>query len=83
MLAYKLAKMCDINVSEAKTQKFSKNGSTFLTKRFDRNGTKRTHFASAMSLLNKSDGDESTSYLDLADFIKAHGSNPSKDLKEL
>lgn len=83
LLAYKLAKMCDINVADAETQKFSKNGSTFLTKRFDRNGTKRIHFASAMSLLNRSDGDKSTSYIDIADFIKAHGNNPTVDLKEL
>ena len=75
--------MCGINVAEAEAQKFSKNGSTFLTKRFDRDGKTRIHFASAMSLLNKTDGDENTSYLDIADFIKSHGKNPKEDLMEL
>ena len=41
---------------ESKLEKFSKLGSTFLVKRFDREGEKRIHFASAMTLLGKTDG---------------------------
>ena len=37
--------------------KFSKLGSTFLVKRFDREQNKRIHFQSAMALLGKYDGD--------------------------
>ena len=78
--------MCGLNVPESKLEKFSKLGSTFLVKRFDRDGEKRIHFASAMTLLGKTDGasaEDGTSYLDMAGFIKAYGANPKSDLVEL
>ena len=43
-------------------------------------------FASAMTLLGKTDGasaEDGTSYLDIVSFIKAFGSNPKADLMEL
>ncbi len=83
IVAHDLAKMCDINVSEAKLNNFSKFGSTFLVKRFDRDNGKRMHFASAMTLLGKLDGDHSSGYLDIASFISQNGANPNKDLREL
>lgn len=85
-VVHDLAKMCGLNVPESKVEKFSKLGSTFLVKRFDRDGDKRIHFASAMTLLGKTDGAgaaDGTGYLDIADFIKAYGSNPKADLIEL
>lgn len=85
-VANDLAKMCGLNVVETQIKKFSKYGSTFLSKRFDRDGSKRIHFASAMTLLGKSDGSsasDGTSYLDIVDFIKSSGSNPNSDLSEL
>ena len=85
-ITHDLAGMCGLNVPEAKIEKFSKLGSTFLVKRFDRDGNKRIHFASAMTLLGKKDGAsaaDGTSYLDMAGFIKAYGANPKKDLIEL
>lgn len=85
-VAYDLASLCGINVTESKLEKFSKLGSTFLIKRFDRNGNKRIHFASAMTLLGKTDGAsaaDGTSYLDIAAFIKSHGARPKEDLIEL
>ena len=85
-VAYDLAGLCGINVTESKLEKFSKLGSTFLIKRFDRNGNKRIHFASAMTLLGKTDGAsaaDGTSYLDIAAFIKSYGARPKKDLIEL
>ena len=79
-----LAKMCGLNVPESRLMKFSKLGSTFLVKRFDREGNKRIHFMSAMTALGKKDGESSdVSYLDIAAFISANGANPSQDLKEL
>lgn len=81
-----LAKLCELNVPESKLIKFSKLGSTFLVKRFDRDGNKRIHFISAMTALGKKDGDNASSgvsYLDIAAFISAHGANPTQDLKEL
>lgn len=81
-----LAAFCNLNVPEAKLEKFSPLGSTFLIKRFDRLGGKRIHFASAMTLLGKTDGAsaaDGSSYLDIASFIKSYGAQPKKDLIEL
>ncbi len=85
-VVHDLAKMCGLNVPESKLEKFSKLGSTFLVKRFDRDGQKRIHFASAMTLLGKTDGasaSDGSSYLDIAGFLKAYGANPKMDLVEL
>ena len=83
-VAYELAKMCKLNVSDFKLEKYSKYGSTFLTKRFDRFNKERIHFISFMTCLNASDGESSNySYIDLASYIKAYSSNPTLDLIEL
>ena len=86
MVAHDLAALCGLNVPEAKLEKFSPLGSTFLIKRFDRMGSKRVHFASARTLLGKTDGAsaaDGSSYLDIAAFIKSYGAQPKKDLGEL
>ena len=86
MVTHDLAALCGLNVPEAKLEKFSPLGSTFLIKRFDRMGSKRVHFASAMTLLGKTDGAsaaDGSSYLDIAAFIKSYGAQPKKDLGEL
>lgn len=86
MVVHDLAALCGLNVPEAKLEKFSPLGSTFLIKRFDRMGSKRVHFASAMTLLGKTDGAsaaDGSSYLDIAAFIKSYGAQPKKDLGEL
>jgi len=86
MVVHDLAMLCGLNVPEAKLEKFSPLGSTFLIKRFDRLAAKRIHFASAMTLLGKTDGAsaaDGSSYLDMAAFIKSNGSQPKKDLSEL
>lgn len=85
-VVHDLARMCGLNVPESKLETFSKLGSTFLVKRFDRDGDKRIHFASAMTLLGKTDGASATdgsSYLDLASFIRSNGCKPKNDLIEL
>lgn len=86
MVAHELAVLCGLNVPEAKLEHFSKAGSTFLVKRFDRRKQKRIHFASAMTLLGKSDGAnaaDGSSYLDMASLIRKYGAVPKKDLQEL
>lgn len=86
MVAHDLAGFCGLNVLEAKLEKFSNLGSTYLIKRFDRILKKRVHFASAMTLLGKIDGAsaaDGTSYLDMAAFIKSYGAQPKQDLHEL
>lgn len=85
-VVHDIAKICGLNVPEAKLETFSKNGSTFLVKRFDREDNQRIHFASAMTLLGKMDGasgNDGSSYLDLVSFIRKNGAEPEKDLKEL
>lgn len=85
-VVHDLAHLCELNVPESKLETFSKLGSTFIVKRFDREGSKRIHFASAMTLLGKEDGasaEDGSSYLDMVSFIKSYGCNPKKDLVEL
>ncbi|MCC8107234.1 MAG: type II toxin-antitoxin system HipA family toxin [Clostridiales bacterium] len=86
MVVHDLAMMCGLDVPEAKVENFSKTGSTFLIKRFDREGKRRIHFASAMTLLGKNDGAgaaDGSGYLDLVSLIRRYGAAPKKDLSEL
>ena len=85
-VVHDLARMCGLNVPESKLEHFSKNGSTFLVKRFDRVGSRRIHFSSAMTMLGKTDGagaKDGTGYLDMVSFIKSNGASPKEDLIEL
>jgi serine/threonine-protein kinase HipA len=82
-----LAKDAGLKTAEGMIRKFSGRHHTFLTRRFDRdcNG-KRIHFASAMTMLGYSDGDNAdtgASYLDIVEFILQHGCRADKDLEEL
>ena len=89
MLSYDLAIGAGINMSKSMLMKFSSRHHTFLTKRFDRyNNTQRIHFASAMTLLGRTDGDsfkDGASYLELAGFIIQNGNMNYiySDLEEL
>ncbi len=86
MVVHEMAALCGLNVPDAKLENFSKTGSTFLTRRFDRDGKQRIHFASAMTLLGKTDGagaQDGSSYLDIASVIRKYGAAPRKDLLEL
>lgn len=87
MVAYELAIKAGIKMAESKAQKFSSKYYTFLTKRFDRlNSGERLHFASAMTMLGYTDGqdyEDGASYLELAEFIINNGANVEKDLEEL
>ena len=85
-----LARMAGLNIPETLKKDFNDNGSTFMTKRFDRayeNGiVKRVHCASALTMLGKTDGangKDGSSYLELVDFIKSNSIQPNTDLEEL
>jgi len=85
-VVHKLAGLAKITTAEAQIKKFSSPHDTFLTKRFDRQQKQRIHFASAMTLLGKKDGecaDTGASYLDLVEFLMQQGSQVQKDLEEL
>ena len=86
MVAHELAAMFELNVPEAKIERFSKLGTTFLVKRFDRKGSQRVHFSSAMTMLGKKDGADmadGSSYFEIVSFLKANGVRPQADLVEL
>jgi serine/threonine-protein kinase HipA len=87
MVVYKLAQRAKIIIAEAKLDRFNSRHHTFLNKRFDRsNKGERIHFASAMTLLQHSDGDDAStgaSYLELAEFILRQGAQPDQDLEQL
>lgn len=86
MLVNDLASGAGVHIAKADIRKFNNKYHTFLTKRFDRMaGGGRIHFASAMSLLGYTDGENAVgrSYLELAAFIIKNGANPAADLEEL
>jgi len=84
MVVNKLAQKAGINISEGELRKFNSHHHTFLSKRFDRIADKyRIHFASAMTLLGRTDGSEGASYIHLAEFIIQYGANVENDLEEL
>lgn len=87
MVIYQLAKKANINIAQARLEKFNSPHHTYLSKRFDRTSSdQRIHFASAMTLLKRTDGDNHTtgvSYLDLAKFIMQQGAKPNQDLEQL
>lgn len=86
-LVYQLAKTAEIETTQSDIRHFSGEYNTFLTKRFDRTeNSERIHFASAMTLLGKQDGDggdTGVSYLDLAEFLIRKGAHATKDLEQL
>jgi len=87
IVAYELALRAGINMAECKAQKFSSSYYTFLTKRFDRSDQgQRIHFASAMTMLGYTDGQDHSdgaSYLELVEFIQTNGARVDQDLEQL
>ncbi|MGM0587265.1 MAG: type II toxin-antitoxin system HipA family toxin [Bacteroidota bacterium] len=85
-VAWELATSAGITVPEARVELISGKYHTFFTKRFDRNGGERIHFASAMTMTGHFETeirDYTPSYLELAEFIQFHGASPDEDLHEL
>jgi len=85
-LAYQLALGCGIEMSESKIEKVTASHHTFFTKRFDRAGSERIHFSSAMTMTcqtEESIKSNPPSYLDLAEFIQYHGARNQVDLAQL
>jgi serine/threonine-protein kinase HipA len=85
-LCHLLAKEAGINVAETKLLNTGGKYHTLLSKRFDRQSSKRIHFASAMTMLGLSDGCDANTgngYLDIVDFIMQSCVNVESNLKEL
>lgn len=85
-LAYKLAIDAGINMAECKIEKIIGSYHTFFTKRFDRLGDERIHFASAMTMTGNNEETikkQPASYLDLVEFIQRYGTNVKENLEQL
>jgi serine/threonine-protein kinase HipA len=85
-VVHTLAQQAGISISEAQVRAFQPHRHTFLTKRFDRIGAGRIHFASALTLLGRTDGDDAShgaSYLELAELLMKQGAQPEADLEQL
>jgi serine/threonine-protein kinase HipA len=87
MIVHDLAIQAKITVPNASVKKLASNNHTYLSQRFDRiNDNKRIHFASAMTLLQRTDGDDAdsgVSYVDLVGFIKSECTDVTANLEEL
>ncbi len=86
-VTYQMALNAGINMAESQARQFSLPNHTFLTKRFDRTvDNNRLHFASAMTLLGYTDGNDyqdGVSYLELVEFLITNGSNVTENLHQL
>lgn len=85
-LTYQLALKAKIQMTECKLEKIANPYSTFFTKRFDREKEDRIHFASAMSMIGKTEEIlryETASYLEIVDFIQSKGIDVDKNLEQL
>jgi len=83
-VAHTLARQAGIDVPDAKLIKLNNAYRTFCVQRFDRAGGRRRFYASAMTLLRKEHSDGS-SYLELAQFLRASGdaTHVASDLQQL
>jgi serine/threonine-protein kinase HipA len=84
IVAHRLATRAGIRVPEARVLKLTPDGHTFITRRFDRTITNgRLAFVSAMTLLQRSDGDHDASYLELVELLQRSGAQTKVDCQEL
>ena len=86
-LAHLLAQKAGINAAHTEVLSVGGKYHTLLSRRFDRRPEgRRIHFASAMTLLGLSDGDNATTghgYLDIVDFIIQNCTDVEANLHEL
>ncbi len=79
-----LARKARIEVPEAKPLRFGDEGNTFLCQRFDRTETHgRRAFVSAMTLLQRKDGEPGASYLELVELLQTRGAKTQADCTQL
>ncbi len=87
LVVHTLARGCGLQVPESLARRFASPHHTFLVQRFDRTAAgRRLHFASAMTLTGRKDGDNASpgaSYLEIARVLIDHGAQTDADLREL
>lgn len=83
-VAHRLATKAGIRVPPMRTLRFTPDGHTFISRRFDRTDRGgRLAFVSAMTLLQRADGDHDASYLELVDLLQSRGAQTQADCEEL
>jgi serine/threonine-protein kinase HipA len=84
---HELAGRAGVITPAAQVRRFGSPHHTFLSRRFDRIAPGgRLHFASAMTLLEREDGDAAergASYLELSELLIRSGANTTTDLEQL
>ncbi len=80
-VALSLAHKAGIMVPRARVELVA-DKPVLLLRRFDRDGTRRIPFLSAMSMLGARDN-QAHSYLELVDALRQHGAAPKADMEEL
>jgi len=83
-LVHGMAQRAGVDVPPAQALRLNNEFHTFCVRRFDRTGTARRFYASAMTLLRK-ERSEGSSYLELAQFLRTQGdgAHASADLAQL
>lgn len=85
-LTYKLAINAGVEMAKCRMEKVNGQYHTFFTKRFDRVGTDRIHFSSAMTMTGNNEDtikDNPASYLDIVEFIQDNGCRVDENLAQL
>jgi serine/threonine-protein kinase HipA len=77
----RLARRSGLAVSDSRLSAVS-GRHVLIVNRFDRSAGRRTGFASALTLLEATDG-EQRSYLEIAEVVERHSPTPTSDLREL
>ena len=80
-IALELARAAKITVAESKVLDVG-GRAVLLSRRFDRQGDERIHFASALTLAGLADG-AAGSYPEIAEILQRDGSDPKRDNEEL
>ena len=85
LVAHRLAVMAGITVPEARSIRLAESPyTTFVVKRFDRTSQgRRLAFISAMTLTQRTDGEDGASYLELVDLLQSRGANRRADCEQL
>jgi serine/threonine-protein kinase HipA len=83
-VVHALAIRAGITTAQARVQKLGSKHHTFLSRRFDRDDSGcRRHFASAMTLLQRRDGEPGASYLEIVALLARSGAHAARDLEQL
>ena len=83
-VVHRLAGKAGIDVAEARPLSMGDEGHTFLVRRFDRTETGgRRAYVSAMTMLQRQDGEPGASYLEIVELLQSRGARTRADCAQL